>query len=367
MVRPVAAKYPVTLGYRQPMRSRPDYIHRGIDYGCPTGTEVHATRSGVVVAAGTGGGYGPAYGTQVVVRVGDIWCLYAHLSKALVRVGERVETEQAIGLSGATGNVTGPHLHYQENTQPPAAYKSDRKPQFVEWQEPTVNRYPADVFGKNWKLTVPADGPDAGTTADEVKQPALSTYTSLFCRVPDSDPTSVLFTVHHGAPTTPGSKNPRSELREMTNNGLNIAKWDGRHGKHRMAVELSVNKLTTVKPQTVVAQIHDASDDVTVLRAEGVKGTERIKLWITRGDSTHAYYIGEVKRTQRFKFAFDVSGGKVHYDFNGKRLPYTVPATAASFFKVGAYLQSNPETAPSESTAAYTQVRLFGRPEVHHE
>lgn len=132
MVRPVDARYPVTLGYRQKMSSRPDYIHRGIDYGCPTGTEVHATQAGVVVTAGTSGGYGPAYGVQVVVRVGDVWCLYAHLSKALVRAGERVETGQAVGLSGATGNVTGAHLHYQENTQPPAAYKSDRAPQFID-------------------------------------------------------------------------------------------------------------------------------------------------------------------------------------------------------------------------------------------
>lgn len=133
MVRPVASRFAVTLGYRQKARFNPNYIHRGIDYGCPKGTEVHATQAGVVVS----GGYGSAYGVQVVVRVGDVWCLYAHLSKALVRAGERVETGQAVGLSGATGNVTGAHLHYQENTQPPAAYKSDRAPRFIDASAPT--------------------------------------------------------------------------------------------------------------------------------------------------------------------------------------------------------------------------------------
>lgn len=231
-------------------------------------------------------------------------------------------------------------------------------------KEATV--YPADIFGKNWKLTVPADGPDAGSTADEVKQPALATYESLWCRV-NSGGDSVVFTVHHGAPTTPGSKNPRSELREMTNQGLNLAKWDGRTGKHRMEVELSINRLTKVKPHTVLAQIHDGSDDITTLRAEGVKGTDRIKMWLTRGDNSHAHYLGEVKLTQRFRFAFDVAAGKVRFDWNGGRVSgFTVPAAAASFFKVGAYLQSNPDSAPSESSAAYTQVRMFSKPKVAH-
>jgi hypothetical protein len=130
MVRPVSPNVPVTLGYRQRMASRPTYIHRGIDYGARLGTPVMATVAGVVVYAGRGGGYGPAYGTQVVVRTGDVWHLYAHLSSFSVHAGQVVQTGQVIAKTGATGNVTGPHLHYQECTQPPSAYKSDRRPVF---------------------------------------------------------------------------------------------------------------------------------------------------------------------------------------------------------------------------------------------
>lgn len=150
-MRPVSAGIPVTLGYRQRMKSRPLYIHRGIDYGAPVGTPVRVCRAGQVVFAGDarkhGGGYGPAYGIQIVVRTGNIWQLYAHLSQELVDVGQSVNTGQVIGFTGATGNVTGPHLHYQENTQAPAAYKSDRNPQFITYVDGPVDRFNPTNYG----------------------------------------------------------------------------------------------------------------------------------------------------------------------------------------------------------------------------
>jgi hypothetical protein len=83
----------------------------------------------------------------VVVRVGDVWCLYAHLSQELVDIGQTVRTGEKIGRTGATGNVTGPHLHYQENTQPPAQYRSDRAPQFVTYVDGPVDRFNPDNYG----------------------------------------------------------------------------------------------------------------------------------------------------------------------------------------------------------------------------
>lgn len=132
MVRPVSTRFPVTLGYRQRANFDPNYIHRGVDYGCPTGTPVVATTAGTVVYAGRGGGYGPAFGIHVVIETGNTWHLYGHLSAENVYAGQSVNGGQRIGLSGATGNVTGAHLHYSEFTQPPAAYKSDRSPRFID-------------------------------------------------------------------------------------------------------------------------------------------------------------------------------------------------------------------------------------------
>lgn len=235
---------------------------------------------------------------------------------------------------------------------------------------PQTFAYPADLFGKNWKVTVPYDGPDDGTGADEIKQPELATYSSDSCRLA-ADAKSVLFTVYHGSPTTSGSKNPRSELREMANQGLNLSKWDGRFGEHRMAVDLAVLALTKVKPHTVLGQIHNGTSDITTLRAEGVKDsagnlTNRVKLYVTEGNDSHAFLIGEVLRGQRFTFAFDIADGEISFEFNGERLDFTVPAAEDCFFKVGAYLQSNPESAPTESRTAFTQVALFDEPEVRH-
>jgi murein DD-endopeptidase MepM/ murein hydrolase activator NlpD len=85
-------------------------IHRGVDLAVPTGTEVHAMRRGTVEFAGTMSGYG----NVIILRHGgDLRTVYGHLSELRVRAGDDVEGRQVIALSGATGNVTGPHLHFE--------------------------------------------------------------------------------------------------------------------------------------------------------------------------------------------------------------------------------------------------------------
>ncbi|MDF3301713.1 transglycosylase family protein [Streptomyces tropicalis] len=89
--------------------------HTGVDFVVPTGTSVRAVESGHVVAAGWGG----SYGYQVVIRHADgRYTQYGHLSAVSVRAGQSVGGGQRIGRSGATGNVTGPHLHFEVRTGP---------------------------------------------------------------------------------------------------------------------------------------------------------------------------------------------------------------------------------------------------------
>ncbi|MFI9389721.1 transglycosylase family protein [Streptomyces bauhiniae] len=89
--------------------------HTGVDFLVPTGTSVHAISDGLVVSAGWGG----SYGYQVVVRHSDgRYSQYAHLSAISVRSGQSVSAGQRIGRSGSTGNVTGPHLHFEVRTGP---------------------------------------------------------------------------------------------------------------------------------------------------------------------------------------------------------------------------------------------------------
>ncbi|WP_037673437.1 LysM peptidoglycan-binding domain-containing M23 family metallopeptidase [Streptomyces griseus] len=97
--------------------------HTGVDFVVPTGTSLKAVAAGTVVSAGWGG----AYGNQVVIKLGDgYYAQYAHLSSISVSAGQTVTEGQQIGLSGATGNVTGPHLHFEIRTTPD--YGSDVDP-----------------------------------------------------------------------------------------------------------------------------------------------------------------------------------------------------------------------------------------------
>ncbi|MCB5180011.1 M23 family metallopeptidase [Streptomyces antimicrobicus] len=94
--------------------------HSGQDFAVPVGTPVKAVHGGVVVkAGGNGAGDGPAYGNAIVIKHADkTYSQYAHLSKIQVKVGQKVTTAQQIGLSGNTGNSTGPHLHFEIRTTP---------------------------------------------------------------------------------------------------------------------------------------------------------------------------------------------------------------------------------------------------------
>ncbi|MDG9722582.1 M23 family metallopeptidase [Streptomyces sp. DH41] len=97
--------------------------HTGTDFVVPTGTSLKAVGAGTVVSAGWGG----AYGNQVVIQLADgHYAQYAHLSSLSVSAGQSVTAGQQVGLSGATGNVTGPHLHFEIRTTPD--YGSDVDP-----------------------------------------------------------------------------------------------------------------------------------------------------------------------------------------------------------------------------------------------
>ncbi|XLZ69123.1 M23 family metallopeptidase [Massilia sp. SR12] len=95
--------------------------HGGIDFSVPHNTPVMATNDGTVVASSMGYKGDSKYGNVVVIEhEGGLRSLYAHLNKRHVNVGDSVAAGELIGLSGATGRSTGPHLHleaYQDGTR----------------------------------------------------------------------------------------------------------------------------------------------------------------------------------------------------------------------------------------------------------
>ena len=84
--------------------------HLGVDYAAAQGTPVRSVGLGVVESAGNMGGYGNAV---VIKHNNGHSTVYAHLSKMLVRKGQSVSQGQTVGLVGATGWATGPHLHFE--------------------------------------------------------------------------------------------------------------------------------------------------------------------------------------------------------------------------------------------------------------
>lgn len=85
-------------------------IHHGVDIAVPAGTPVRAMAPGRVRFAGAWGDFGRVV---VIDHPRGVRTLYAHLSEIHVRAGQELEGRPVIGLSGATGRVTGPHLHFE--------------------------------------------------------------------------------------------------------------------------------------------------------------------------------------------------------------------------------------------------------------
>ena len=84
--------------------------HLGVDYGAVTGTPVRTVADGTVEFSGVQGGYG---NVVIVKHGGNTTTVYAHLSRINVRSGQRVQQGDNLGLVGATGWATGPHLHFE--------------------------------------------------------------------------------------------------------------------------------------------------------------------------------------------------------------------------------------------------------------
>lgn len=85
-------------------------MHAGVDFAASTGTPLYATADGVVIHAGWSSGYGRLVKIQ---HEFGIETRYAHLSKLNVTKGQRVSRGDRIGDMGASGRVTGVHLHYE--------------------------------------------------------------------------------------------------------------------------------------------------------------------------------------------------------------------------------------------------------------
>ena len=98
------------FGYRiDPISGQSDG-HSGMDLAVPQGTPVRAALPGTVIVAG----YEATYGNYIMIEhANNLRTVYAHCSQLTARTGQEVQAGTVVALSGATGRVTGPHLHFE--------------------------------------------------------------------------------------------------------------------------------------------------------------------------------------------------------------------------------------------------------------
>jgi murein DD-endopeptidase MepM/ murein hydrolase activator NlpD len=105
-----AFRFTSKFGFRRDPKTGGRRMHNGVDCAAGNGTPLYATADGVVIHAGWGSGYGRLVKIQ---HEFGIETRYAHMSKMRVKVGQRVSRGDRIGDMGASGRVTGVHLHYE--------------------------------------------------------------------------------------------------------------------------------------------------------------------------------------------------------------------------------------------------------------
>jgi len=225
----------------------------------------------------------------------------------------------------------------------------------VRFNEPTTPPanpgVPAGVLNlTNWKLTLPVNTSHAGSP-DEIVQPELATFVlDPYFKVASTN-NAVVFRANAGGATTSGSGYPRSELREMSSNGSALASWSDTSGTHTMTIKEAITHLPDVKKHVVAGQIHDAADDVVMVRLEGPKlflEGEGVDL----GTLDANYTLGTI-----FTVKIIASGGHIKAYYNDVLKVDYARSGSGFYFKAGCYTQSN--LSKGDTADAYGEVVIY--------
>jgi len=201
----------------------------------------------------------------------------------------------------------------------------------------TDAKSPAKVLDlSGWKLTLPQDTSRPGNP-DEVLQPELATFQDQDCFHVTADGTGVAFRARCGAKTTKGSRYPRCELREMDREGRDETSWstEDQRTTHSLVASLAITQTPPVKPHVVCAQIHDADDDLLMVRLEGKK------LFVERAGEGDIVLNANYRLGDKFQLKIQASGRHVQVWYDGAlKLDWEVRRSGC-YFKAGCYTQSN--------------------------
>lgn len=206
-----------------------------------------------------------------------------------------------------------------------------------------MSKVPSQVLDlKNWYLTLPVG---EVTKPLNIYQPDLEKYTHpTHFFVPSNQPSWVVFQAHAGGVTTKNSLNPRSELREMSNNGKDKASWKTTSGTHIMTFKGKTLALPNTRPSVVIGQIHDGSDDVIEVRCWIPKGKTTPVIDVFHDSTVYGLLNENYKLGDEYTIRILAEKGVMNVFYNDMNTPKLKIKGKKSgcYFKAGCYIQANP-------------------------
>jgi hypothetical protein len=204
-----------------------------------------------------------------------------------------------------------------------------------------------------WKITLPVDRNDNGV-ADERYPIGTWDDPSFFDVVRDATGkvTRIRFRAPVAGATTSGSKYPRSELREMKLDG-NKAAWSSTSGSHTMTGLFDFKAVPGRKPHVVCAQIHDASDDIVMVRLEGQR------IFVEGDGNDYGTLDGLYTLGDPFYLTVKATSAGVSVKYVSAKTGFTKTRTVSKtgsgwYFKAGCYTQAN-----EDNGTGYGEVNIY--------
>ncbi len=195
---------------------------------------------------------------------------------------------------------------------------------------------PSEVLDLScWKLTLPVDTNRPGQP-DEIDAAQLSGFVEAPFFTTTNDGAGVVFRAPCAGITTKNSRFARSELRELNPDGRTPAGWSTTDPvRHVLTARLAITALPSVKPHVVCAQIHDAEDDLLMIRLEGRK------LFIERNEVGDVRLQSDYVLGTPFDLRIEAGDGRVRVSQGGKPALDWMVQRSGCYFKAGCYTQSS--------------------------
>jgi hypothetical protein len=189
-----------------------------------------------------------------------------------------------------------------------------------------------------WKINLPAGN-------EQVTQPALASYEGAAFKAISV----VQFTATCGGEPQPGSKYPRSELREMNPDGT-AASWSPASGEHVMELTQRITHLPVVKPQLICGQIHSGTEYLIMIELDARR------LYVRDRDAVAGVLDDDYQLGTFFDLQVRAADGFVTVFYNGVDKVRVPLRATGCYFKAGCYVQSS--TSTGDLPTAYGQVEI---------